>query len=264
MTGRGPLCAVAAVLLATACAAGPGASTTARAPAGAAAPAGSPTPPGAPTPTAAPTPPGAPAPAADPGPALIAAADRGDAAGVRALLTGGAPVDARDDRGATALVRAAYGNHVDAAAELVGAGADVDLADDTRQSAFLIATSEVGDDPRLLELTLRAGADLDARDGYDGTGLIRAAERAHVSIVERLLRAGIDRDHINRLGYTALHEAVVFGEGSPADQATVSALVAGGVRVDIPDRTGTTALAHAERRGQREVAAILRAAAATG
>ena len=183
---------------------------------------------------------------------------------MRELLDRGVPVDARDDRGATALVRAAYGNHVEVADLLVSAGADVDLADDTQQSAYLISTSEVGDDPRLLELTLNAGADLDAKDGFNGTGLIRAAERAHVRIVQRLLRAGVDRDHINRLGFTALHEAVVLGEGSPADQATVAALVDGGVALDIPDSTGTTALAHAERRGQGGVAAILRAAGAAG
>ena len=201
---------------------------------------------------------------ADPAAALREAAGRGDTDAVRALLDQGAPVDARDDRGATALVRAAYGNQVDTAALLVQTGADVDLQDDTRQSAYLIATSEVGDDPRLLDLTLGAGADIDAKDSYNGTGLIRAAERANVKIVERLLKAGIDRDHVNRLGYTALHEAVVFGEGGPADQATVAALVAGGVALDIPDGNGDTALAHAERGGQREVASILRAAGAAG
>ena len=201
---------------------------------------------------------------ADPAAALREAAGRGDTDAVRALLDQGAPLDARDDRGATALVRAAYGNQVAAAALLVQAGADVDPQDDTRQSAYLIATSEVGDDPRLLDLTLGAGADIDAKDSYNGTGLIRAAERANVKIVERLLQAGIDRDHVNRLGYTALHEAVVFGEGGPADQATVAALVAGGVALDIPDGNGDTALAHAERGGQREVASILRAAGAAG
>lgn len=216
----------------------------------------------APAPAASATPSGAIAP--PPAAALIAAAGRGDAEAVRGLLARGAVVDARDDRGATALVRAAYGNHVDVAALLIRAGADVDLADDTRQSAYLISTSEVGDDLRLLELTLNVGADVNAKDGYNGTGLIRAAERGHARIVERLLRAGMDRDHVNRLGYTALHEAVVFGDGGPADQATVAALVAGGVALDIPDSTGTTALAHAERKGQRAVAAILRAAGAAG
>jgi len=101
---------------------------------------------------------------------LIDAAGGGDVDVVRAVLQQGVPVDARDDGGATALVRAAYGNHLEVAALLVQAGADVDLVDDTQRSAYLISTSEVGDDPRLLELTLNADADVDARDSFDGTG----------------------------------------------------------------------------------------------
>ena len=54
------------------------------------------------------------------------------------------------------------------------AGANVDV-DDTEQSAHLISTSELGDDLRLLELTLRNGADVGSLDSYDGTGLIPAA-----------------------------------------------------------------------------------------
>ena len=106
---------------------------------------------------------------------------------VRSLLERGADVEARDPTGATALVAAAYGNHLEAARLLVEAGADVNAKDDTQQSAYLIATSEVGDDPRLLELTLRNGADVKAKDSYNGTGLIRAAERGHAAIVGRLL-----------------------------------------------------------------------------
>ena len=85
----------------------------------------------------------------------------------------------------------------------------------------------MGDDPRLLELALANGARVDHKDSYDGTGLIRAAERGHPRIVRRLLAAGIDRDHVNRLGWTALHEAVVLGDGGPAHVATVRALVRG-------------------------------------
>ena len=202
--------------------------------------------------------------AVEPASALRGAAGRGDAPAVRALLEQGAPVDARDGQGATALVRAAYGNHLDGAALLVQAGADVDLADDSRQSAYLIATSEVGDDPRLLELTLAAGADINAKDSYDGTGLIRAAERAHVTIVERLLQAG-DRPRPHQpsgLHGSARGRRLRGGRDPPT--ATVAALVAGGVDLDIPDGGGETALAHAERGGQREVASILRAAGAGG
>jgi ankyrin repeat protein len=39
---------------------------------------------------------------------------------------------------------------------------------------------------------------------------------------------------------------------------TVRLLVEAGADVDLPDRDGVTALAHAERRGQEQVAAVLR------
>jgi hypothetical protein len=106
---------------------------------------------------------------------LIVAARAGDVDRVRWLLERDAAVDARDASGATALVAAAYGNHVDVARSPIEAGADVNVKDERQQSAYLIATSEVGDDPRLLELTLASGADVDAKDSYNGTGLIRAA-----------------------------------------------------------------------------------------
>ena len=156
------------------------------------------------------------------------------------------------------LIEAAFANDVEAARRLIAQGADVNAKDVTQQSAYLIATSEVGDDPRLLELTLANGARVDDKDSYDGTGLIRAAERGHPRIVRRLLEAGIDRDHVNRLGWTALHEAIVLGDGGADHVATVRALVRGGVDVAVPDGDGVTALEHAEERGFDRIARILR------
>ena len=158
------------------------------------------------------------------------------------------------------LIEAAFDNDVAAARRLIADGADVNAKDSTQQSAYLIATSEVGDDPRLLDLTLAHGAKVDDKDSYDGTGLIRAAERGHPRIVRRLLEAGIDRDHVNRLGWTALHEAIVLGDGGPDHVATVRALVRGGVDVTVPDGDGRTALEHAQERGFARIARLLRSA----
>ena len=163
---------------------------------------------------------------------------------------GGADLDRR-------LIEAAYENDVAAARRLIADGADVNAKDSTRQSAYLIATSEVGDDPRLLELTLANGARVDDKDSYDGTGLIRAAERGYPRIVRRLLEAGIDRDHVNRLGWTALHEAIVLGDGGPDHVATVREMVRGGVDVNVPDGDGVTALQHARQRGFRAIVRAL-------
>jgi ankyrin repeat protein len=159
------------------------------------------------------------------------------------------------------LLAAAYDNDVGAARELIEAGADVNVKDDTEQSPYLIATSEVGDDPRLLELTLGAGADVDAKDSFNGTGLIRAAERGHAAIVKRLLETDIDVDHVNRLGWTAVLEAVVLGEGGRAHARTVRLLVDAGADVGVRDDSGMTALEHARERGFTALVRILQSRA---
>jgi uncharacterized protein len=163
------------------------------------------------------------------------------------------PIDRR-------LLAAACENDVATARRLVEDGADVNAKDESQQSAYLIATSEMGDDPRLLDLTLDAGADIEAKDGYNGTGLIRAAERGYSTIVVRLLETEIDVDHVNRLGWTALLEAVILGEGGRAHVRTVRLLVEAGADANIPDENGTTALAHARRHGFAAIERILLAA----
>lgn len=59
---------------------------------------------------------------------------------------------------------------------------------------------------------------------YGGTALIPASEHGHVSTVRILLDAGVPVDHVNELSWTALHEAIVLGDGS-ADQVTVVRLL---------------------------------------
>jgi uncharacterized protein len=134
----------------------------------------------------------------------------------------------------------------------------VNAKDYTEQSAYLISTSEVGDDVRLLELTLRNGADVGSLDSYNGTGLIRASDRGHVRIVERLLQTETDVDHVNNLGWTALLEAIILGEGDARHTEVVRLLVEGGADPSIPDGEGVTPLQHAEQRGYFEMAEILR------
>jgi ankyrin repeat protein len=194
---------------------------------------------------------------------LISASAQGDPARVRRLLTRGASVRATDQRGRTPLVEAAYGNRVRVARVLVSAGADPNEKDTTVQSAYLISTSEVGDDPRLLRLLLGNGADVSSRDSFNGTGLIRAAERGFPGIIERLLDTDIEIDHVNRLGWTALHEAIILGDGGRSHTEVVRLLVEAGADVNLPSaRDGVRPLTHAQQRGYEEIAQILRNAGA--
>ena len=196
---------------------------------------------------------------------LIVAAGRGDLAQVERLLAQGASVSAVDPRQRTALVAAAYGAHLEVARVLLAAGSDVNVQDDTRQSAYLIATSEIGDSERALEflrLVLSSGADVHGLDSYNGTGLIRAADRGFVEIVRELLKTSIVVDHVNRLGWTAILEAIILGTGDPKRMEVVRLLVDAGANVNLADRNGVSPIQHARSKGYSGMASILEAAGA--
>jgi ankyrin repeat protein len=63
-----------------------------------------------------------------------------------------------------------------------------------------------------------------------------------VETVRELLKTRIDIDHVNNLGWTALLEAVILGDGGPAHTEIVGLLVAAGANVKIADRQGVTPL----------------------
>lgn len=192
--------------------------------------------------------------------ALIDAAGNGGLAEVQRLLTQGASVSAADGAGRTALIAAAYGNHVAVAKALIDAGADVNVKDNTQQSAYLIPTADGG--LEMLQLTLAHGGDVHSLDSYNGTGLIRAADRGHVDIIRELLKTDIKIDHINRLGWTALLEAIILGDGGERHTEVVRLLVEAGANVNLADSAGVTPLAHARQRGFGEIVRILESAGA--
>lgn len=192
---------------------------------------------------------------------LIDAARRNDAARVGELLAAGAPVDAADLQGRTALLVATHHDNIAAAAALIAAGADVNRKDEIQDSPFLYAGAEGR--LEILRLTLRAGADLRSTNRYGGTALIPAAHHGHVESVKELLTTEIEVDHVNRLGWTALLESIILGDGGPAHTEIVRLLIAAGADVDLADGDGVKPLAHARSRGQAEIVRLLEQAGAT-
>ncbi len=189
---------------------------------------------------------------------LLAAARQGDTDGVAAALHAGADLEARDDHDRTALLLAATYDHVAVAEVLVAAGADPDALDDRHDTPWLV--TGVTGSVAMLEALLPAGPDLAIRNRYGGVSVIPASERGHVDYVRRVVRTGIDVNHVNNLGWTALLEAVILGDGGWAHQQIVRILLAAGADPAIADADGVTALQHADERGFQEIADILRGA----
>ena len=188
---------------------------------------------------------------------LLAAAETGDADRVSRALEAGADLEQRDARGRTALLVAASLDHVEVAEVLVAAGASADAADDERYTPWLV--TGVNGSVAMLEALLPANPDLTRRKRYGGVAIIPASERGHVDYVRRVARTGIDVNHVNDLGWTALLEAVILSDGGPRHQDVVRALLEVGADRSIGDNDGVTALEHARARGYTEIAALLEA-----
>jgi hypothetical protein len=192
---------------------------------------------------------------------LFAAAARGDAAEITKLVAGGAAVDARDRYQRTPLHVAAYSAHHAAMRALVAAGANPNALEHDRYDIVTIAA--VANDVPTLKLALALGTSAkNVTSRYDGTALIAAAHLGHDAVVGELIRAGAPLDHVNNLGWTALIESIVLGDGGTRHTATLKALVDAGANVNLADRGGTTPLGLARGRGYREMVVILERAGA--
>ena len=97
---------------------------------------------------------------------------------------------------------------------------------------------------------------------YSGTALIAAAHLGHAEVCDMLIKARAPLDHVNNLGWTAVIESIVLGDGGPRHVATLKALVEAGANVNLADRNGTTPLALARGRGFREMIVLLEKAGA--
>lgn len=187
---------------------------------------------------------------------LLAAAARGDAAEIRRLTASGAHPDVRDDYQRTPLHVAAFNRHHDAMRALVTAGANPNALERDRYDIVTIAA--VANDGPTLDVALALGTSpKNVTSRYDGTALIAAAHLGHADVVRTLIRAGAPLDHVNNLGWTALIESIVLGDGGPRHIDTLRALVQAGASPNLPDRSGQTPLALVRARGYEEMARLL-------
>jgi uncharacterized protein len=187
---------------------------------------------------------------------LHEAAAKGDVAAIERLIAAGEKPNIQDSHSRTPLIVAAYMKQHDAARALLRHGADPNALDIDQFDIVTIAA--VRNDIEMLKIALDGGASAKTvTSRYQGTALIAAAHLGHVEAVKLLIAAKAPLNHVNNLGWTALMEAIVLGNGDAKHTATVKALVEAGADVNLADRQGTTPLQHARRRGYVKMARIL-------
>jgi ankyrin repeat protein len=213
--------------------------------------------------------------------ALSYAAERGHAETVELLLSHGADPNVTGMLGETPLGRAMAGRHHETARVLLANGAEVQPAG-ARETPLGLA-AQVGDSEGV-ELLIAHGADPRAPCTHisGDTALHMAAEHGHAEVARALIAHGAKVNVDNALGDTPLKAGleagqqevvVVLREHGAKELTFVEAAREGradvvrewldeGVRLDLRDRFGATALHVAASRGHAHIVSMLLAAGA--
>ena len=136
---------------------------------------------------------------------LIAAAARGDAAIVRALLAAGADVNRADTWGRTALFGAAHGGHEEVCRVLLAAGAKANVVSRGHSTPLQYGV-EAGSLP-IVEMLLKAGAPVDEPGVTGFTPFMSAVADKHFEIAKTLARNGANINATDWKGQTVLQWA---------------------------------------------------------
>lgn len=196
---------------------------------------------------------------------LVYASGHGLADITASLVKGGAPVDARvASEGLTALIAATEGKFPEIVRILLEAGADPDVALKSSMSSTTVEelnkasggtalhhAAKMGQ-LDIIQLLVKAGANLNSPDKFASTPLIHAAEAGQLEAVRDLIQAGANIDHPNHGGMTALLDATWYGR-----LEVVRYLIKHGANPNAHSTDGQGALHYAARKGAIQLVRLL-------
>ncbi|HEV2862908.1 MAG TPA: ankyrin repeat domain-containing protein [Pyrinomonadaceae bacterium] len=195
--------------------------------------------------------------------ALMRAAESGEVAKVRAILKGGADVNARLGSGATALTLAARRGHVEVVKLLLRRGADPNAKLHSFHAGDFTALMaaidrDVGRRTEILDAMIASGAEVNPTGAFGRSPLMYAIERRDVLSLKHLLSKGADVNLKSAVGVTPLMVAVL----SRSEPGILRLLIEAGADVNARSDDGTTALMLAEAQEDAAAARLLREAGA--
>jgi ankyrin repeat protein len=180
---------------------------------------------------------------------LINALQDGDLDKVNQLLNDGkVNINFKGDKWITPLIVASQKGYSDVVEQLLGAGANLDLADKDGKTALMFAS--VYGYSEVVEQLLKAGANPDyaRKDGV--TALMLASQEGHYKVVEQLLEKKANVDLFNKDGVTALMLASGQGHCKVVEQLLGAEA---NVNLATKDHNRFTALILASGQGHSDV-----------
>lgn len=135
----------------------------------------------------------------------------------------------------------------DDVAALLARGMDPNTVDPNGEPMLVVA-ARAGWQPTI-DVLLRSGAKVDAKNGFGDTAIMVAALNGHLVVVKKLFARGAD---INPRGWTPLSYAATNGQTE-----VVRYLLEIGANINAPSANGTTPLMMAVRGGHAETVELL-------
>ena len=208
---------------------------------------------------------------------LFWAADHGVTAAVNALIDVGANVSHTDDDGWTAVMWACEKGFTPCVLALLAAGSDpnhaaengglflyhgYNIAYNTCHDLTLTHNAYLIDTPLLIaslqghlgvvNVLIGAGANVNHVENEGWSSLILASDKGHVQVVRALLAAGANVNHANNYGSTAVNRASRFGHTE-----VVQTLIKAGCDINYPNVDGLTPVICAAGKGHPKVVKAL-------